>query len=76
MTEIRDRDEVSADPDDHFQASARIGHSIEKPTRLEDGDLVEAVSHAVLRELEGGLLNLPSALTTTVGYIPWWPPQW
>ena len=32
----------------------RTGRATATPTRLEDGDLVEAVSRAVLRELEGG----------------------
>ena len=35
----------------------RTGRATETPTRLEDGDLVEAVSRAVLRELEGGSLS-------------------
>ena len=33
---------------------ARTGRATETPTRLEDGDFVEAVSRAVLREIEGG----------------------
>jgi hypothetical protein len=32
------------------------GHTLERPARLAEGDLVEAVSHAVLRELEGGFV--------------------
>src|SRR4051812_23510431 len=43
---------------------ARAGHTLERPARLAEGDLVEAVSHAVLRELEGGFV---AAQTTVVG---------
>jgi len=38
---------------------ARTGRTLERPARLEEGDRVEAVSRAVLRELEGGFLPSP-----------------
>jgi len=42
---------------------ARTGRTLERPARLEEGDMVEAVSRAVLREIEGGVspgVPLPS----------------
>jgi hypothetical protein len=42
--------EGSGEPD-------RTGRATETPTRLEDGDFVEAVSRAVLREIEGGSIE-------------------
>ena len=47
---------------------ARAGRATETPTRLEDGELVEAISRAVLRELEGGFINL--SLGMTMGFFP------
>jgi hypothetical protein len=38
---------------------APAGRILERPAWLEDGEFVEAVSHAVLRELEGGSFPLP-----------------
>ena len=48
-------------PFDGPDGPARIGRTLERPARLEAGDMVEAISRAVLRELEGGsyLLNHP-----------------
>lgn len=45
----------------------RTGRAVERPTRLGDGDLVEAISDAVLRELQGGLRGLDTDFPTTTG---------
>jgi hypothetical protein len=36
------------------EGPARVGPTLKRPDRLEEGDLLVAVSQAVLRELEGG----------------------
>jgi hypothetical protein len=46
---------------------ARTGRARERPARLEEGDMVEAVSRAVLSQLEGG------AVFQTVIRIGIWP---
>ena len=40
------------------EGPARDGRTLQPPDQLEDEDFVEAVSRAVLRELEGGSVNL------------------
>jgi hypothetical protein len=42
-------------PFDGPDGPTRTGRTLERPARLEEGDMVEAVSRAVLRELEGGV---------------------
>jgi hypothetical protein len=51
---------------------ARTGRATATPTRLEDGDFVEAVSRAVLRELEGGVAI--DRITTGIIAAPPYPP--
>ena len=46
-------------PFDGPDGPARTGCTLERPARLEEGDMVEAVSRAILRELEGGFLSSP-----------------
>jgi hypothetical protein len=45
--------------------AAQAGHTRERPAQLEDGDFVEAVSRAVLREVEGGSAGPPEGGATT-----------
>ena len=45
---------------------ARAGRTLQRPAQLEDEDFVEAVSRAVLRELEGG----DNGGGTTMGACP------
>jgi len=44
-------------PFDGPDGLSRTGQTLERPARLEEGDMVEAVSRAVLRELEGGAVT-------------------
>ena len=53
-------------PFDGPDGPARTGRTLERPARLEEGDMVEAVSRAVLRELEGGFL-LPNGHPIIMG---------
>ena len=39
------------------EGPTRVGPTLKRPDRLEEGDFVVAVSRAVLRELEGGTIR-------------------
>ena len=56
------------------EGPARVGPTHNRPDRLDEGDFLEAVSQAVLRELEGGSLveDLKHAVHTT-GVQPIYP---
>ena len=60
-----------ATPFDGPDGPARTRRTLERPARLKEGDMVEAVSHAVLRELDGGGAGDP---TTTTGIV-YHPPE-
>jgi hypothetical protein len=72
-------DPAMEEPTQQFQypgEPTRGGGPIDTPTRLKEGDFLEAVSHAVARELEGGMISLQSTLShgATTGEIPAIPP--
>ncbi len=73
-------DPAMEEPTQQFQylgGPTRGGGPIDTPTRLKEGDFLEAVSHAVARELEGGMITLPSTLSggATMGVVPKTPPS-
>jgi hypothetical protein len=46
---------------------AQIDRATERPTRLNDGDFLDAVNRAVLRQIEGGMV--PADRVTTMGFV-------
>lgn len=73
-------DPAMEEPTQQFQYPGeppRGGGPIDTPTRLKEGDFLEAVAHAVARELEGGMIKLPSTLSdgATMGLVPTIPPS-
>jgi len=55
-------------PFDGPDGPAQTGHTLERPARLEERGMVEAVSRVVLRELEGGSLNIPVVIRLGIHY--------